>query len=106
MVTDEFLNAFQGDRSGHYWLNDNWANLTDSQGNKNPYSQLKGHIIWNGRVYKDNDDAIINLLNSSGYVDANKTYDAAKAENIMRTQWNDNPTFAHQLYDPKTMYSE
>lgn len=107
MVTDAFLtNVLGGDRNGHYWLNDNWANLRDEQGNSNPYSQMRNHIIWNGRIYKQDDDAVLTELQKSGYVDANKMYDAAKAEQIMRTQWSDNPTFAHETYDPETRYSE
>ena len=107
MVTDAFLtNVLGGDRNGHYWLNDNWANLRDEQGNSNPYSQMRDHIIWNGRIYKQDDAAVLAELQKSGYIDANKAYDAAKAEQIMRTQWSDNPTFAHEAYDPETRYSE
>lgn len=107
MVTDAFLtNVLGGDRNGHYWLNDNWANLRDEQGNSNPYSQMRNHIIWNGRIYKQDDANVLAELQKSGYIDANKTYDAAKAEQIMRTQWSDNPTFAHEAYDPETRYSE
>ena len=107
MVTDAFLtNVLGGDRNGHYWLNDNWANLKTDNGNTNPYSQMRDHIIWNGRIYKQDDTAVLAELQKSGYIDANKAYDAAKAEQIMRTQWNDNPTFAHEAYDPETRYSE
>jgi hypothetical protein len=107
MVTDAFLtNALGGDRNGHYWLNDNWANLKTDNGNTNPYSQMRDHIIWNGRIYKQDDASILAELQKSGYIDANKAYDAAKAEQIMRTQWSDNPTFAHEAYDPETRYSE
>ena len=107
MVTDAFLtNVLGGDRNGHYWLNDNWANLKTDNGNSNPYSQMRNHIIWNGRIYKQDDAAVLAELQKSGYVDANKAYDAAKAEQIMRTQWSDNPTFAHEAYDPETRYSE
>lgn len=107
MVTDAFLtNVLGGDRNGHYWLNDNWANLKTDNGNTNPYSQMRDHIIWNGRIYKQDDAAILAELQKSGYIDANKAYDAAKAEQIMRTQWSDNPTFAHEAYDPETRYSE
>ena len=107
MVTDAFLtNVLGGDRTGHYWLNDNWANLKDEQGNSNPYSQMRDHIIWNGRIYKQDDAEVLSELQKSGYVDANKAYDAARAEQIMRTQWSDNPTFAHEAYDPETRYSE
>ena len=87
MVTDAFLtNVLGGDRNGHYWLNDNWANLKTDNGNVNPYSQMRDHIIWNGRIYKQDDAAVLAELQKSGYIDANKTYDAAKAEQIMRTQ--------------------
>ena len=107
MVTDAFLtNVLGGDRNGHYWLNDNWASLKTDNGNTNPYSQMRDHIIWNGRIYKQDDAAILAELQKSGYIDANKAYDAAKAEQIMRTQWSDNPTFAHEAYDPETRYSE
>lgn len=107
MVTDAFLtNVLGGDRTGHYWLNDNWANLRDEQGNSNPYSQMRNHIIWNGRIYKQDDAAVLAELQKSGYIDANKAYDAARAEQIMRTQWSNNPTFAHEAYDPETRYSE
>ena len=107
MVTDAFLtNVLGGDRNGHYWLNDNWANLKTDNGNTNPYSQMRDHIIWNGRIYKQDDAAVLAELQKSGYIDANKAYDAAKAEQIMRTQWSDNPTFAHEAYDPETAYSE
>lgn len=107
MVTDAFLtNVLGGDRNGHYWLNDNWANLKTDNGNANPYSQMRNHIIWNGRIYKQDDAAVLAELQKSGYIDANKAYDAAKAEQIMRTQWSDNPTFAHEAYDPETRYSE
>lgn len=107
MVTDAFLtNVLGGDRNGHYWLNDNWANLKTDNGNTNPYSQMRDHIIWNGRIYKQDDAAVLAELQKSGYIDANKVYDAAKAEQIMRTQWSDNPTFAHEAYDPETRYSE
>ena len=107
MVTDAFLaNVLGGDRNGHYWLNDNWANLKTDNGNTNPYSQMRDHIIWNGRIYKQDDAAILAELQKSGYIDANKAYDAARAEQIMRTQWSDNPTFAHEAYDPETRYSE
>ena len=107
MVTDAFLtNVLGGDRNGHYWLNDNWANLKTDNGNTNPYSQMRDHIIWNGRIYKQDDAAVLAELQKSGYIDANKAYDAAKAEQIMRTQWSDNPTFAHEAYDPETRYSE
>ena len=107
MVTDAFLtNVLGGDRNGHYWLNDNWANLKTDNGNTNPYSQMRNHIIWNGRIYKQDDAAVLAELQKSGYIDANKVYDAAKAEQIMRTQWSDNPTFAHEAYDPETRYSE
>lgn len=107
MVTDAFLtNVLGGDKNGHYWLNDNWANLKTDNGNTNPYSQMRDHIIWNGRIYKQDDAAVLAELQKSGYIDANKVYDAAKAEQIMRTQWNDNPTFAHEVYDPETRYSE
>lgn len=107
MVTDAFLtNVLGGDRNGHYWLNDNWANLKTDNGNTNPYSQMRNHIIWNGRIYKQDDAAVLAELQKSGYIDANKAYNAAKAEQIMRTQWSDNPTFAHEAYDPETRYSE
>lgn len=107
MVTDAFLtNVLGGDRIGHYWLNDNWANLKTDNGNTNPYSQMRDHIIWNGRIYKQDDAAVLAELQKSGYIDANKAYDAARAEQIMRTQWSDNPTFAHEAYDPETSYSE
>lgn len=107
MVTDAFLtNVLGGDRNGHYWLNDNWANLKTDNGNTNPYSQMRDHIIWNGRIYKQDDAAVLAELQKSGYIDANKAYDAARAEQIMRTQWSDNPTFAHEAYDPETRYSE
>ena len=107
MVTDAFLtNVLGGDRNGHYWLNDNWANLKTDNGNTNPYSQMRDHIIWNGRIYKQDDAAVLAELQKSGYIDANKTYDAAKAEQIMRTQWSDNPTFAHEAYDFDNVYSE
>ena len=87
MVTDAFLtNVLGGDRSGHYWLNDNWANLKTDNGNPNPYSQMRNHIIWNGRIYKQDDADVLAELQKSGYIDANKAYDAAKAEQIMRTQ--------------------
>ena len=107
MVTDPFLtNVLGGDRTGHYWLNDNWANLKTDNGNTNPYSQMRDHIIWNGRIYKQDDAAVLAELQKSGYIDANKAYDAARAEQIMRTQWSDNPTFAHEAYDSETRYSE
>lgn len=107
MVTDAFLtNVLGGDRNGHYWLNDNWANLKTENGNTNPYSQMRNHIIWNGRIYKQDDADVLAELQKSGYIDANKAYDATKAEQIMRTQWSDNPTFAHEAYDPETRYSE
>lgn len=107
MVTDAFLtNVLGGDRNGHYWLNDNWANLKTDNGNTNPYSQMRDHIIWNGRIYKQDDAAVLAELQKSGYIDANKAYDAARAEQIMRTLWSDNPTFAHEAYDPETRYSE
>ena len=107
MVTDEFLTSvLDGDRNGHYWLNDNWADLKTENGNDNPYKQMRNHIIWNGRIYKQDDADVLNHLITSGYVDANKAHDAIKAEQIMRTQWSDNPTFALQSYDPEAMYSE
>jgi hypothetical protein len=67
---------------------------------------MRDHIIWNGRIYKQDDAAVLAELQKSGYIDANKAYDAAKAEQIMRTQWSDNPTFAHEAYDFDNMYSE
>lgn len=107
MVTDAFLtNVLGGDRNGHYWLNDNWADLKTDNGNPNPYSQMRDHIIWNGRIYKQDDAAVLAELQKSGYIDAAKNYDAAKLENIMRTYWDENPTFSHEAYNPDTMYSE
>ena len=46
------------------------------------------------------------MLIDSGYVDANKAYNAEGADQIMSTSWGQGNTFAHQAYDPTKHYSE
>ena len=57
-------------------------------------------------MYKQDDTEVLNNLKTSGYLAANEAYDAAKAENIMRTQWSKNPSFAHTAFDYDTKYSD
>lgn len=106
VVTDAFLNAFGVGSKGTYWFNDDWAQMKGNDGRINPYAGLKGHIVRDGRIYKDTDESIRQLLAQEGYVDANKKYDASAADKIMKTYWTQNPMFAQQAYDPTKYYSE
>lgn len=99
-VTDDFLGTFAGNRSKNYWLNDVWAGLSTDDGQSNPYAEhLKGHVILNGRLYKQDDPEVLKYMQDSGYVAANSKNDFAKADSIIQSTWGGSNSFSKYTPD-------
>lgn len=99
-VTDDFLGTFAGNRSKNYWLNDVWAGLSTDDGQSNPYAEhLKGHVILNGRIYKQDDPEVLKYMQDSGYVAANSKNDFAKADSIIQSTWGGSNSFSKYTPD-------
>ena len=86
IATDAMYQMLGGDASKNYWLNDIWAGLSNN-GVTNPYSDLQGHVIINGRVYKQDDPFVLQYMQENGFVDANKNNDFSKADSIIQSTW-------------------
>ena len=86
IATDAMYQMLGGDASKNYWLNDIWAGLSNN-GVANPYSDLQGHVIINGRVYKQDDPFVLQYMQENGFVDANKNNDFSKADSIIQSTW-------------------
>lgn len=86
IATDAMYQMLGGDASKNYWLNDIWAGLSNN-GVTNPYSDLKGHVIINRRVYKQDDPFVLQYMQENGFVDANKNNDFSKADSIIQSTW-------------------
>ena len=86
IATDAMYQMLGGDSSKNYWLNDIWAGLSNN-GVTNPYGDLQGHVIINGRVYKQDDPFVLQYMQENGFVDANKNNDFSKADSIIQSTW-------------------
>lgn len=109
IATQDLLQKMGLSGSVGYWFNDDWNKVYTDSGATNPYAQLLGSAIINGKLYKnvENNTALHNWLKNTQYDEEMDAWNAEKANKILRTYWTtENPFFTliddSQLYNPWT----
>lgn len=109
IATQDLLQKMGLSGSVGYWFNDDWNKAYVDSGATNPYAQLLGSAIINGKLYKnvENNTALHNWLKNTQYDEEMDAWNAEKANKILRTYWTtENPFFTliddSQLYNPWT----
>lgn len=97
-ANSDFITMLGLTGSTGYKFNDDWRKQYADMGITNPFASLYGHTLWNGRLYKDDDINLHELLKQSQFDELQNQYKFVDAEKILKTLWTEESKNQYQNY--------